>query len=469
MANGFIEKVAEQISDKHSRKLITAELESHLLDKIDYYVDIGYPREEAEKRATDEMGDPDDTAVPLNFLHTNIFLSPFTIICACLVTAMFLCTVFLKDKFIYRYDTVFYRHDVLLDFISLAFIITYVVLLILSRKKNNYVIPIIILISFILQFVSIFFENDNYEICSAGHPNLLYFYQPAVFAVVKTVTEGFSAYMQCIFTKVPAQYSGFAVFCFEILPYIIGAIFILWSILLLIKICRREMLLSNKGLQIPIGFFEICMCIFLSVNLVYMTATTTYKAVEDCKTDNNYSANKQEMVDYVLTSDLSKDKSEVFSDLASQGYYQKSEMLYSEAVYYDKGGELSLICGKNDDFSICLQYNSEDYLNSYDEHFNFDTLNKNSIYNESPKILADLDAIQKISKGTTLESIKKSGLLKYTDYVSKTFYEDKKETEIELCLTIYLNNGTGYLEESDNRNYKILTIKDGVVVDCYSD
>lgn len=66
---------------------------------------------------------------------------------------------FLKDKFIYRYDTVFYRHDVLLDFISLAFIITYVVLLILSRKKNNYVIPIIILISFILQFVSIFLKT----------------------------------------------------------------------------------------------------------------------------------------------------------------------------------------------------------------------------------------------------------------------------------------------------------------------
>ena len=49
MTNGFIEKVAEQISDKHSRKLITAELESHLLDKIDYYVDIGYSKEEAEK------------------------------------------------------------------------------------------------------------------------------------------------------------------------------------------------------------------------------------------------------------------------------------------------------------------------------------------------------------------------------------------------------------------------------------
>ena len=94
MKNKFLDNVAEQIEDERSRKLITAELESHLLDKIDYYVDIGYSKEEAEKRATEEMGNPDDTAVLLNFLHTNIFLSPFTIICACLVTAMLLCTVF---------------------------------------------------------------------------------------------------------------------------------------------------------------------------------------------------------------------------------------------------------------------------------------------------------------------------------------------------------------------------------------
>ena len=71
MTNSFVDKVSEQISDKHSRKLITSELESHLLDKIDYYVDIGYSKEEAEKRATEEMGNPEDTAVPLNALHQN--------------------------------------------------------------------------------------------------------------------------------------------------------------------------------------------------------------------------------------------------------------------------------------------------------------------------------------------------------------------------------------------------------------
>lgn len=89
MANGFIEKVAEQICDKHSRKLITAELESHLLDKIDYYVDIGYSKEDAEKRATEEMGNPDDTAVPLNALHQNKYRGVFTFICLVAVTALF--------------------------------------------------------------------------------------------------------------------------------------------------------------------------------------------------------------------------------------------------------------------------------------------------------------------------------------------------------------------------------------------
>ena len=81
MTNRFIDKVSEQISDKHSRKLITAELESHLLDKIDYYVDIGYSKEEAEKRATDEMGNPEDTAVPLNALHNNNYRDLISFIC----------------------------------------------------------------------------------------------------------------------------------------------------------------------------------------------------------------------------------------------------------------------------------------------------------------------------------------------------------------------------------------------------
>ena len=99
MTNRFIDKVSEQISDKHSRKLITAELESHLLDKIDYYVDIGYSKEEAEKRATDEMGNPEDTAVPLNALHNNNYRDLISFICCGVIILMFFCTIWFRDAF----------------------------------------------------------------------------------------------------------------------------------------------------------------------------------------------------------------------------------------------------------------------------------------------------------------------------------------------------------------------------------
>lgn len=136
MKNKFLEKVAEQIEDERSRKLITAELESHLLDKIDYYVDIGYSKEEAEKRATEEMGNPDDTAVPLNALHNNNFRDLLSFICCGVIILMFFCTIWFRDAFIYSYDNQSYRHSILCDFVSLAFLITYVVMLILARKST---------------------------------------------------------------------------------------------------------------------------------------------------------------------------------------------------------------------------------------------------------------------------------------------------------------------------------------------
>lgn len=136
MKNKFLDKVAEQIEDERSRELITAELESHLLDKIDYYVDIGYSKEEAEKRATEEMGNPEDTAVPLNALHNNNFRDLLSFICCGVIILMFFCTIWLRDAFIYSYDNQSYRHSILCDFVSLAFLITYAVMLILARKST---------------------------------------------------------------------------------------------------------------------------------------------------------------------------------------------------------------------------------------------------------------------------------------------------------------------------------------------
>ena len=93
MENKFLDRVSDLIKNKTARQSITAELESHILDKADYYEEIGYSKEVAMRKATEEMGNPDDTAVPLNALHkkgvvkgvwsiiTAVFSVAFSLLC----------------------------------------------------------------------------------------------------------------------------------------------------------------------------------------------------------------------------------------------------------------------------------------------------------------------------------------------------------------------------------------------------
>ena len=74
MRQEYLQAVAGRIKDKTARRQILEELESHLLDKIDYYTEIGYSPEEAEKRAVEEMGDPDDTALPLSTMSSLLMM-----------------------------------------------------------------------------------------------------------------------------------------------------------------------------------------------------------------------------------------------------------------------------------------------------------------------------------------------------------------------------------------------------------
>ena len=41
MENKFLDRVSDLIQNKTARESITAELESHILDKADYYEEIG--------------------------------------------------------------------------------------------------------------------------------------------------------------------------------------------------------------------------------------------------------------------------------------------------------------------------------------------------------------------------------------------------------------------------------------------
>ena len=460
MKNKFLEKVAEQIEDERSRELITAELESHLLDKIDYYVDIGYSKEESEKRATEEMGNPDDTAVPLNSLHNNNFRDLLSFICCGVIVLMFFCTIWLRYAFIYSYDNQSYRHSIICDFVSLAFLITYVVMLILARKKNTKIIPIFVAISFILQFFSvIIYDYNEAALTSTAPPNMFYFYQPAMYAIVKTVTEGFVAYSKCIFIEVPAKTNSF---CFNALPYILGLIFIVWAILLFIKILKAEKVDNRKKYSIPIRLIEICASIFLSVNLIITVTATAYRTVNNFATGNGYSASREQMSEYVLNADLTQNKSEIISDLTLEGYYENTEI---PAEFYGKSGTISVETGMDNDgrYTSLAYYLDDDFI-TYDESVGA-FINKRDIYDKTPEILSVIDAIKKIDKGDDFESIKESGILKLANGICKTYYRDKKKTVYEINFTIYFKGYDDTSDDGSNFFFKSLTIEDGKVTD----
>lgn len=86
-----------------------------------------------------------------------------------------------------------------------------------------------------------------------------------------------------------------------------------------------------------------------------------------------------------------------------------------------------------------IAYNLSDGFITYDESVGA-FINERDIYDKTPEILSDVDAIKKIDKGDDFESIKESGLLKWANGICKTYYRDKKKTVYEINFTIYLKD-----------------------------
>ena len=69
----FLENVLSYIKFPFVKDDIKFELESHILDRINYYIEQGYDSEEAEELSIRDMGDPKEIGILLNKQH-NPFL-----------------------------------------------------------------------------------------------------------------------------------------------------------------------------------------------------------------------------------------------------------------------------------------------------------------------------------------------------------------------------------------------------------
>lgn len=68
----FLEEVISQVKFKHDRHEIKKELEVHILDKIEYYIEQGYDKDKAEELSVNDMGDAKIIGKELNKQHSPL-------------------------------------------------------------------------------------------------------------------------------------------------------------------------------------------------------------------------------------------------------------------------------------------------------------------------------------------------------------------------------------------------------------
>lgn len=330
MRQEYLQAVAGRIKDKTARRQILEELESHLLDKIDYYTEIGYPPEEAEKRAVEEMGDPDDTALPLRELHSKDNSPALRII-----AILFCCLAGIVELFVpaFAYSGTYSMswfgfinrsgstHFLLLDLLSFAIVGGFVAILIRAYKRKSKSVTIIIMVFLAVTALSeLFFGNlqqllqqimpDQYEgiiytlAMIPGVNNLLVewtpfaIFQPFLYAALKIPSSGFGGYADSLFKSI-----SFDVQSKEFLKYgslIVAAVLLIWAIVQLILIISQTLMKPTKlGHRIMKWFIRV-VCVLLALYLAIISVCSVAAAFSFSGNKANEAEERTEMIEFVL-------------------------------------------------------------------------------------------------------------------------------------------------------------------------
>lgn len=252
-----------------------------MLDKIDYYTELGYSQEEAEKRVVDEMGDPDDAALPLRKLHEQAGGWVSLVVSILFLTATAIIPLFFH-KFDYASD--YYQavyHSIGIDFFSFAIVSGYFAVLMLALRQKRKVVVLLTVLS----------------LFAVGLEGCVVF-RPAVYAAAKLVNSGFDGYFDSVFA-----YSYFPVNLR--LPHIVGSwiiwgIFQLWAGFQLFAVFRQEHMRSSRFLFKILHVGKTVIAILLCIELLIMIAGTAISAIQLPQKRELVYQERREIIDYLL-------------------------------------------------------------------------------------------------------------------------------------------------------------------------
>lgn len=315
MENKFLDRVSNLIQNKTARQSITAELESHILDKADYYEEIGYSKEIAMQKAIEEMGNPDDTAVPLNALHKNSTSKNVWSIITAVFAAIFclLCFNVIPIEHLFRYGDASYMivHSVTFDFLSMLICGVLLFLLCKAYKQKNIVSASLLALSLITSAVAYFpdFTHPAFQFSP---------FQPLLYPAVMIIKNGFTDFADSLFGYgyIPESEQIF----YRIGAIVIYLILLAATVTLLIAIYRQSRMKNVRRFWLTIKIAKPVLGIMLAVSLLVTSVTTAFALIniEDKKLEMQSA--RENAINFVINADLSDTDEKINSELLNSGY-----------------------------------------------------------------------------------------------------------------------------------------------------
>lgn len=398
MDNKYIQKLSKQIKNKNAKNAIEEELYSHILDKADYYYELGYSHEEAMEKATEDMGNADDSAVPLNILHSQKWYKlPQNWLVIGLMLIQCYVLLYIYQNMQYKDSINFGLHLIPFDFISLLFLGLNFFVIHIGRKQKNKAI-----------LFSVAAE--------LGYQVIFNPYQPLFYGLERTVSSGYNNYVDSIFEHgaIPLESAKNLYIC----SLVLISILLIYCGFSLLGIFSQERAYTQKNFWRPYKIFEAVVSVFIVLNLAFMSISTHY-AYSDIEAKKQELRNIQQFqIETILNlefneiSNLKSITTELENIYTQQNYtYSKRKDEYTEDAFYER---LSI---KNTNMDVNF-INSENFENYAIVSYSLNT-HYNNVFLIGDDIYCDMTEFSFLREGMSLDDFLKNGLHKKSVYILK--------------------------------------------------
>ena len=415
MKNDYLSVISKRIKDKNTQKQIYNELEGHIQDKIMYYKELGYSDDEAEKRAVEDMGEPDDAALPLRALHNGAGRNLLIIISLIFFAAVAVVPFFFHK---FNYADSYYRavyHLITVDFLSVAVVAGYIFFLIKAFKMKSKLIPL---------FAAAALLISNFTGMAI--------FRPAAYSAVKIATSGIGGYFDSIF--------GYGIFPenmkipLAVGSYVIFAILLIWSVIQFVSVFMQERLYNTKKLNGFIRISKRVVYVFLCADLIFAAAGTVIAAVYLPQKRESLHKERLEMINEVINAPVGK-------------ITASSPDSFKETVSYGSGGNNTLTTMSG----FGIYYARTDFDLPFDVLENY-TVDSSLLYNRRFENLQEFFDEGLYGKALLVSKLSPQAII-FNVYTSEnkiaviTFECPDRETEkSDLSKYIFVSNNDGYFE-----------------------